>query len=194
MKNKLYYKIKKFFLSLTLLFAFVVFANIMTMLYVSKINNKNLKSEVLNYYIEKNVSYDDTSEYLQKTYYTCGPAALNYLLYLYGVNTTEEKLATLSKTNEKGTTLLNLKYAAERCGFKARGLKANFEYLKEIRKPVITYVKGNHYVVVEDITNKYVSLFDPDPEYGEIRIPIKIFKEAWNNIVLKINTKPLVMR
>ncbi|BBE29910.1 hypothetical protein OSSY52_00510 [Tepiditoga spiralis] len=53
MKNKLYYKIKKIFLSLTLLFAFVVFANIMTVLYVSKINNKNLKSEILNYYIEK---------------------------------------------------------------------------------------------------------------------------------------------
>ncbi|WP_241244256.1 cysteine peptidase family C39 domain-containing protein, partial [Marinitoga sp. 38H-ov] len=128
-------------------------------------------------------------EFLQSKEYTCGPAALRYLLFLYGYNISENTISLIAGAEQKGTTLFGLKKAAEIIGFEGVGLKGNFESLKITRKPVIAYINNNHYIVIENIKSNNIYAFDP--QIGYVKVYYSDFLKAWKGIYFKIKTLKL---
>lgn len=124
--------------------------------------------------------------YLQQTPWTCGPAALRYLLATRGVTVDEPQLASVSKTDKlRGTTLLGLKSATESLGLRAVGQRWNWSRLVEERQPVLAYVDDHHYVVVMAAGEKSVAVFDPLE--GRKEVAAEDFLSSWKGVVLHIS-------
>ncbi|MFC1646314.1 cysteine peptidase family C39 domain-containing protein [Candidatus Omnitrophota bacterium] len=129
-------------------------------------------------------------EFRQATSVTCGSAALAYLLSYMGKRTNEKLINQLVKVTPRGINMFNLKYAAQRLGFKAWGEKQNYEALRRIAKPVIAHVSDDHYVVVTWADRHAVVVFDPALG-GRVRLLRHQFEQFWKGTVLLIRPKPI---
>ncbi len=132
----------------------------------------------------------DYAQFLQKTPWTCGPAALRFILSHYNINITESELAKLSGTKKGvGTTLLNLKQSAESLGVKTKGQHWNWARLLQEKNPVLAYISNSHYVVVLAIDTQTVIFFDPGS--GKSTHSKEKFLSIWGGIVLAFPPKTL---
>ncbi|MEI8103812.1 MAG: cysteine peptidase family C39 domain-containing protein [Candidatus Moraniibacteriota bacterium] len=142
----------------------------------------------------------------------CGPASLKIVLDYYGVEKTEEELATLcDKDDDLGTDDQGLKKAAEQLGFKVEiHNESTFEDIKGwIGKgvPVIVNwftrgrmdyadsdVSDGHYSVVMGLDEEYIYL--QDPETGSMReIEREDFMTVWFDFTGKyIKPDELILR
>ena len=114
----------------------------------------------------------------------CGPIALTRVCTGLGVETTIEEIAKLAGTDETGTTMYGLFEAAQSKGLRAVGMRLNLDELKDIAKPIIAHLKSGHFVVVEKIENKEVTITDRE---GVNRTEqLKEFKRKWDSYVLII--------
>jgi len=125
----------------------------------------------------------------QTTEYTCGPAALATLINLMGGKAEEMEIAKLSgTTEEKGTTMLGLKNASNKLGFKALGKKVSKEKVATMPTPFLAYTKneeGNdHFVVVKK--NENDTFFISDPGQGNIEIESSDFIDDFGGSILVI--------
>ena len=114
----------------------------------------------------------------QKYIKDCGPVSLQIVLLSYGINASINQLRNLCSTNRNGTTLLDLKRAAEYFGFAAKAVKAELTPdLLEVG-PLIAYLpERKHYVVIYKITERKV--FTSDPARGRINYTIDEFLKIW---------------
>ncbi|WP_129408366.1 cysteine peptidase family C39 domain-containing protein [Marinitoga lauensis] len=177
---------RKFFILFVILLTMLLL-NILTTFYISNLNNNNVPNPDIFYKHSKNLNIE--KEFLQSKEYTCGPAALRYLLFLYGYDISESTISLIAGTEQKGTTLSGLKKAVEMIGFEGIGLKGDFESLKSIRKPVIAYINNNHYIVIENIKSNNIYAFDP--QIGYIKVHYSDFLKVWKGIYFKIKTMKL---
>ena len=129
-------------------------------------------------------------EFLQVKSNTCGPAALAYLLSLYGRDTTQEEVIRRVNLQQDGVSMFDLAKAAEHFGFRAWGEQQNWEALRIQPKPLIAYINSNHYVVILDIVENLVNVFDPLVGYGQI--DRKTFDRIWNGVVFLVTVQPIV--
>lgn len=111
----------------------------------------------------------------------CGPAALKMILDHYGVKSSVEELRAQAGTKDTGTTLLALKETAEGKGLKSAGWRMSLEDLSRLEMPVIALVRGDHFVVVRSIGEEIVV---DDPSLGRLRMSERVFRSAWNGVVL----------
>jgi len=133
----------------------------------------------------------------QTTDFSCGPAALSLLLntrfsveireidiisdiiYRAEPGTEAEKLQT-------GFSLLDLKNAAQRMGFQAKGLRYDVNELLAIDQPMIIPLEGekySHFVVITAIHNDTAEILDP--ETGRKSLPLWRLKSEWKGYALK---------
>ena len=115
----------------------------------------------------------------------CGPASLKIVLDYYGVDKSEQELATLTNTTEIGTNAENIKHAAESLGFnvviKNESSFSDIEEWLEKKVPVIvnwftrgrldysdSEVADGHYSVVAGLDTEHIYL--QDPEIGKMRV------------------------
>ena len=94
----------------------------------------------------------------------CAPAALLSVLRYYKGGINPFHLRRLCRTGPSGTTLLDLKQAAERIGFRAVGATGNFRQLRDQQVPFIAHIiddQKTHYVVVYKIFFYCVLIGDP---------------------------------
>lgn len=90
----------------------------------------------------------------------CGPTSLATVLSKMGINTTQEELATLARTDENGTTMYGLIQAAKAKGLIAKGLKLPVDQLRHDNIVFLTSNGEGHYSIVLNITNTTVYLED----------------------------------
>jgi hypothetical protein len=83
---------------------------------------------------------------------SCGPIALKMIFEYYGTACTLEEITDRIDLTPKGASMLSLKEMAEAKGLNAEGWKLTFEDLANLSIPVIAYVNGNHFVVVDSIS------------------------------------------
>ncbi len=133
----------------------------------------------------------NAENFLQQTSWTCGPAALRFILARrYDIKITEDKLAKLSGTQVNvGTTLLGLKQSAESLGVKAKGQHWNWARLMLEKNPVLAYISDSHYVVILASDTETVTFFDPG--LGKSTHSRADFSEIWDGIVLAFPTQAL---
>jgi ATP-binding cassette subfamily B protein len=116
--------------------------------------------------------------YIQPDHKDCGPTCLKIIAKYYGKEIPLRKIRELSQTNREGSNLLNLSDAAEEIGFRAIGLRTNFEKLKnEIELPCLVHWNNSHYVVVYRISKEKVYI--SDPSYGLVEKSVEQFLEGW---------------
>ena len=128
---------------------------------------------------------------------SCGAAALATLLtHFYDMPITEKQIIedifkysdgkTEAKIKRYGFSMLELKRAGERLGFKGGGFRiAGVKKLLKLKIPVLALVniRGyNHFVVIKGIAGGQV--FIADPAFGNRARPLEGFAGEWNNVVL----------
>ena len=124
----------------------------------------------------------------------CGVCSLLSIIRYYKGNVSLEQLRLDARTNNEGTTALNLVLASQKYGFDAVGMKE--ENLNDIKRlPAIAHLnlkKGySHYVVIEKVTKDKIILMDPAK--GKVVKFLWEFQKEWSGVVLIFYPKQKIM-
>ncbi len=127
--------------------------------------------------------------------YSCGSATLATILkYYYGFQVEEKDVLDdilkskgfdvskkiLLESGETNLSFFDLSEFSQRKGFKAIGLAIDMDSLKNLKVPVILFVKvrkDEHFTVYKSMDENYVYL--ADPSFGNIKVSISKFKEMF---------------
>ena len=122
--------------------------------------------------------------YKQRAEMDCGPTCLRMIAEHYGKTYAPEKLNQLTRITREGTSLLRLRKAAEKMGFKTLAAAVTFEQLdNETPLPCILLWNQNHFVVIPpqnysgSKARKKIQV--ADPEKGLVRLDKAAFLESW---------------
>ncbi len=116
--------------------------------------------------------------YQQPDHKDCGPTCLKMVAKHYGKVITLPRLRSLAENTRRGSNLLGLCDAAEKIGFRATGVRINYQtFSEEIALPCILHWKDYHYVVA--YKRKKNKVYLSDPAKGRIMVDKKIFLEKW---------------
>lgn len=124
----------------------------------------------------------------------CGVCSLLSIIRYYKGNVSLEQLRLDARTNNEGTTALNLVLASQKYGFDAVGMKV--ENLNDIKRlPAIAHLnlkKGySHYVVIEKVNKDKIILMDPAK--GKVVKFLWEFQKEWSGVVLIFYPKQKIM-
>jgi ABC-type bacteriocin transporter len=117
----------------------------------------------------------------------CGAACIASISAHYGLRYPISRIRQYAFTNKKGTNILGLVEAANRLGFKAKGVRANDESLKIIPKPAIAHVivkeTLQHFVVICKVTKKSITIMDSSD--GQLhKINREAFLKEWSGVLV----------
>ena len=91
----------------------------------------------------------------------CGPVALDNACKIYGVPSTPAELATLARTNARGTTMQGLYDAAIKKGLTVKRHNGiDISHLKQIKMPAIAYVNRNHFFLISQFVDDRLRILD----------------------------------
>lgn len=157
----------------------------------NSIGNDESVKEVLFDIFQPLVLHKDTisQRFLQSQDNTCGPAALAYILNYYGVDTSETEVVKHVAMSRFGTSMLQLKKAANNYGFNGVGFQGNYLWLENQTLPLMAHVNDKHYVVINKIIDNRVYLFDPLE--GHVILKKNDFENLWSGNVLTVRPKPI---
>ncbi len=95
----------------------------------------------------------------------CGAACLASVSANYKLEIPIARIRQYAGTDKKGTNLLGMIEAAQKLGFEAKGVRGDFDSLFKIPLPAVAHVIINkqlqHYVVIYEVTKKYIKVMDP---------------------------------
>lgn len=117
--------------------------------------------------------------YKQLNSMDCGPTCLRMIAKSYGRHYKADTLRQMAGFGKDGVSMLGISDTAEKIGFRTRGMKLNFQKLKEIPIPAILHWDSNHFVVLTAIKRKEVKIADPSK--GLISYNISDFKKHWTS-------------
>jgi HlyB family type I secretion system ABC transporter len=120
--------------------------------------------------------------YAQQSAADCGAACLVMIGRYWGKPFKINRVREMAVISRDGSSLKTLATAAENLGFNSRPVKASLDQLAQQRLPVIAHWKGNHYVVVYEITSKQVIV--GDPAIGQRRLTPIEFSKDWTGYCL----------
>jgi len=119
----------------------------------------------------------------------CGACCLSCIIQYYGGYVPISKIRDDSYTTATGTTAYHMIEAAKNYGFDAMGVKVDDIGDSKIYYPAIAHqvLKNglNHFVVVYQVSKKYVWLMDPAK--GKIKLKREEFEETWDHILILLN-------
>ena len=117
----------------------------------------------------------------------CGAAALASVCMFYKLQIPIARVRQYANTDRRGTNMLGLVEASKKLGFEAKGVRATMANLGEVKFPAIAHVlaqgKFPHYVVIYQVTPKYIKVMDPD--LGDFKkIPLDDFQKEWTGLLV----------
>lgn len=113
----------------------------------------------------------------------CGPASLKMILADHGVEYSLPDLTAKLRLNVHGTSLRQLRLAAERLGVPAKSWLVRPEDLPQVPLPAIAFVSRNHFVVIRRFIAFNVLEVD-DPALGKLQWPVRSFQRIWSGETL----------
>ena len=117
----------------------------------------------------------------------CGPRAL--LLVCQHLNTpaTLVHLTQAAGTNGQGTTLAGLEKAAKTVGLQADGVQVDRDALKQLNKPAVAWLDGNHYVALLSVDGDTATIHDPN-DASEKQVAVSDLLPRTGGILLTLDT------
>jgi ABC-type bacteriocin/lantibiotic exporter with double-glycine peptidase domain len=121
--------------------------------------------------------------YLQRSSWDCGEAALKMIFDHYEIPVAYDDLLSQLGTSGAGTSMLSLKKLSEAKGLHCEGWHLTFEDLRHAPLPVILFLHGNHYVVLDSFTPSGEVLLR-DPARGKLLLSPRKLKSIWKGEAL----------
>lgn len=119
--------------------------------------------------------------YHQPDVMDCGPTCLKIVAEYYGRRFALPDLREKCFLNREGVSLLGISQGAESIGLRTLAVKLSFEQLQENTPlPCIIYWNQRHFVVVYQVTTRYVYI--SDPAAGLLKYKKADFLKSWLNI------------
>ncbi|MCB0706213.1 MAG: peptidase domain-containing ABC transporter [Saprospiraceae bacterium] len=116
--------------------------------------------------------------YKQHDAMDCGATCLRMVARHYGRFYSLEYLRQLTHQRKEGVSLLEISDAADHIGLHTLAAKVSFDRLRKmVPLPSIVHWRQNHYVVLYDITDKFVAI--ADPSIGLLRLSKEEFLDGW---------------
>jgi ATP-binding cassette subfamily B protein len=100
----------------------------------------------------------------------------------WGKRFSVNRLRDIANVDRNGASLRGLLTAAESLGFATRPVKASLKQLAKQKLPAIVHWEGKHYIVVYEITPKYVIV--ADPAIGQRTLTHEEFNSDWTGYTL----------
>jgi ATP-binding cassette, subfamily C, bacteriocin exporter len=117
----------------------------------------------------------------------CGAACLASVAAYYNLKLPVSRIRQLASTDKKGTNVLGLIEAATKIGFDAKGVKGEYESLYKVPTPAIAHIVVKevlyHYVVIYEVTPKYVLVMDPAEGVVQ-KYSHPEFRKEWTGILI----------
>jgi len=120
----------------------------------------------------------------------CGAACLSSVAAYFGLQYPISRIRQYAFTDKRGTNILGMIEAANRLGFKAKGIKGPPSSLSEIPMPAIAHLiingKLQHFVVIYKVSKKYILLMDPADGKFHKKTHEAFIKE-WSGMVIMVH-------
>ncbi|CYV65579.1 peptidase domain-containing ABC transporter [Streptococcus suis] len=128
-----------------------------------------------------------TTLILQKEQMDCGITCMQMILKAYGSSVSSHSLKRLTNTNLHGVTALDIKKGFIKLNFDSIIIQADKSLwnTNELIFPLIANIvekNSFHYVVVDNVRNGKLQIFDPSK--GKYRISIDDFENLWTKVVI----------
>jgi HlyB family type I secretion system ABC transporter len=120
--------------------------------------------------------------YAQQSAADCGAACMVMIGRYWGKVLKINRVRDMAVISRDGSSLKTLAAAAESLGFNSRPVKASLDQLSQQKLPAIAHWRGNHYLVVYEITAK--SVIVGDPAVGQRRLTPAEFSKDWTGYCL----------
>ncbi len=112
----------------------------------------------------------------------CGAAALGIILGYHKRFLPLEELRIACGVSRDGSTVFNVKRAAESFALDTKAYRRSAEDLKSVEPPFIVFWNFNHFLVIEGFQDDFVFL--NDPASGPRKISFKEFKDQYSEVIL----------
>jgi ATP-binding cassette, subfamily B, bacterial HlyB/CyaB len=123
--------------------------------------------------------------YAQHSAADCSAACLVMIGKYWGKEFNINRLRELARVSRDGASLDGLVNAAETLGFNSRPVEASLDRLIAQQLPAIAHWEGGHYVVVFEISPKYVII--GDPAVGQRKLTHREFVKDWTGYCLLLS-------
>ena len=119
----------------------------------------------------------------------CGATCLASVAAHFGLQISISRIRQYAFTDKKGTNILGMIEAANKLGFKAKGVKGPPSCLHEIPMPAIAHItineKVQHFVVIYKVTKSHIIIMDPvDGNYH--KKTMEEFIKVWSGMLILI--------
>ncbi len=121
---------------------------------------------------------------LQQNEMDCGPTCLAMVMAYYGSRIPINRIREQTEMSRSGSTLYGLMETAESLGLAGQGFTTRMDALSGMKLPAIAHWKGEHFIVVYEVTPKHVIV--GDPAYGLERKTRADFEAGWSGAILTL--------
>jgi len=122
----------------------------------------------------------------------CGPACLRMITKYYGHSYSFQTLRELCEINIEGVSLLGIKAAAEKLGFRTVATEIEFEtFIEKAPLPCIVHWAHNHFVIVYKISK--TKIYVADPANATVSYSKKEYLEYWGKSTKENKTYGIVL-
>jgi len=121
---------------------------------------------------------------LQRDEMDCGPTCLAMVMAYYGSRVQLNRVREQTEMSRSGSSLYGLTETAEALGLSAQGFTSTLEELAAVKLPAIAHWRGEHFIVVYEVTDNHVTV--GDPAYGLEKMNRADFQAGWSGAILTL--------
>ncbi|TBL70448.1 peptidase domain-containing ABC transporter [Paenibacillus thalictri] len=121
---------------------------------------------------------------LQQNEMDCGPTCLAMVMAFHGSRIHLNRIREQTEMSRSGSTLYGLTETAESLGLAAQGFTTQLDALSAMSLPAIAHWRGEHFIVVYEVTKTHVIV--GDPAYGLEKMSRADFQAGWSGAILTL--------